>query len=246
MILGTFSYIDDTTIGSKSAVEHIQALKRIFELAEKHNIRFNPRKSQIGFPKIKLLGFIVSQDGRQPDPERVKGLRSMQPPKSKAEVRSFAALARTFHEFIPHLSTLLDPINALTKKNKRFMWNDYLQENFELIKTKLSEEMLLANPDPNLPFQVVSDASNVAIAGALLQNDKPIMFFSRTLKDAEKNYSTTDKEGLAHVETLQRFRKFLHGKAFTAYTDHQPLVTMFKLGSSTESNRRKRDGWRSS
>ena len=221
-IPGTFSYIDDTTIGSKSAVEHIQALRRIFELAEKHNIRFNPRKSQIGFPKIKLLGFIVSQEGRQPDPERVKGLRSMQPPKSKAEVRSFAALARTFHEFIPHLSTLLDPINALTKKNKRFMWNDYLQENFELIKTKLSEEMLLANPDPNLPFQVVSDASNVAIAGALLQNDKPIMFFSRTLKDAEKNYSTTDKEGLAHVETLQDLGNFYTGKPSrrTPITNH--------------------------
>lgn len=102
------------------------------------------------------------------------------------------------------------------------------REAFTQLKQILSRRPLLQYPDFSRPFIVTTDASNVAIGAILSQgsigSDLPISYISRTLNKAEINYSTTEKELLAIVWALKKFRPYIYGHKLTVVTDHKPLT----------------------
>jgi hypothetical protein len=83
------------------------------------------------------------------------------------------------------------------------------QDAFELLKQKLKEAPLLRNHDESLPYEVVTDASDLGLGGVLLQEGQPVAFESKKLNDAELNYQTTEKEMLAVVHALRVWRCYL-------------------------------------
>lgn len=98
-------------------------------------------------------------------------------------------------------------------------------DSFNEIKNKLKENIELFQPDYSKPFELTTDASNYALGAVLSQNNKPIIFISRTLNKTEQNYATNEKEALAIVWALQHLRNYIYGIAnLTIYTDHQPLT----------------------
>lgn len=98
-------------------------------------------------------------------------------------------------------------------------------DSFNLIKEKLKENIELFQPDYSKPFELTTDASNFAVVAVLSQNNRPIIFISRTLNQTEQNYATNEKEALAIVWALQQTRNYIYGIAnLTIYTDHQPLT----------------------
>jgi hypothetical protein len=90
----------------------------------------------------------------------------------------------------------------------------------KLLKQKLIEAPLLRTPDESLPYEVVTDASDVGLGGVLLQEGHPVAFESEKLNSAELNYQTTKKEMLAVVHALRVGRCYLEGADFTVYTNH--------------------------
>jgi hypothetical protein len=108
----------------------------------------------------------------------------------------------------------------LTKKSHPRVWTGRCQDAFELLKQKLTEAPLLRTPDESLPYEVVTDASDLGLGGVLLQEGQPVAFESRKLDDAELNYQTTEKEMLAVVHALRVWRCYLEGAEFIVYTDH--------------------------
>jgi hypothetical protein len=95
-----------------------------------------------------------------------------------------------------------------------------LQDAFELLKQKLIEAPLLCTPNKSLPYEVVTDASDLGLGGVLLQEGYPVACESRKLNDAELNYQTIKKEMLAIVHALLVWRCYLEGAEFIVYTDH--------------------------
>jgi hypothetical protein len=81
----------------------------------------------------------------------------------------------------------------LTKKSHPWVWIGRCQDAFELLKQKLTKASLLCTPDESLPYEVVTDASDLGLGGVLLQEGQPVAFESRKLNDAELNYQTTRK-----------------------------------------------------
>jgi hypothetical protein len=79
-------------------------------------------------------------------------------------------------------------------------------------------------PDFNLPFEVITDASDYALGAILIQQGKPVPYKSRILNSAERNYHTIDKEMLAVVHALKIWRCYVEGTSFKILTDHQPLI----------------------
>jgi hypothetical protein len=88
----------------------------------------------------------------------------------------------------------------------------------------VSQETLLAFPDFEKEFHVYTDASNKQLGSVIMQEGKPLAFFSIKLNSAQTRYTTGEKELLSIVETLKEFRDILLGQQFIVHTDHSNIL----------------------
>ena len=139
------------------------------------------------------------------------------------EVRSFHGLASFYRRFVPHFSTIAAPINELTKKNVKFHWSDRQQKAFDTLKNILTNAPILALPNFDLTFEINCDASGVGIGSVLMQNGRPIAYFSEKFNGAQLNYPTYDKELYAIIRTLEHWQHYLLPKEFVIHTDHESI-----------------------
>ena len=114
------------------------------------------------------------------------------------------------------------------KKDVEFFWDDESQKSFELLKEKMVTAPILIFPDWSKVFHVHVDASGIVLGVVLAQPgegdiDHLVAFSSRKLSSAECNYSTTEREGLAMVYALQKYRHYLLGGHCKMFTDHSDL-----------------------
>ena len=119
-------------------------------------------------------------------------------------------------------------MEKLLKKEVKFLWNEECQQSLDTLKEKMVTTPILVFLDWNKPFHVHVDASSIALGIVLTQPgeggiDHPIVYSSRKLSTTEKNYTTTEREGLAMVYALQKFRHYLLGAPFNMFTDHSAL-----------------------
>ena len=121
-------------------------------------------------------------------------------------------------------SELLAPLTDITGKDTKFAWTEVHEKAFNSIKKVLAREVLLAYPDFSKPFEIYTDSSAYQLGSVVTQEDKPIAFFSRKLNKAQRNYTTTERELLAIVETLKEYRNILLGQEIIVYTDHKNLT----------------------
>ena len=120
------------------------------------------------------------------------------------------------------------PMEKMLKKDVKFLWNEECQQSLDTLKEKMVTTPILVFPYWNQPFHVHVDASSIALGIVLTQPgeggiDHPIAYSSINLSTAEKNYTTTEREGLAMVYALQKFRHYLLGAPFKMFTDHSSL-----------------------
>ena len=94
-------------------------------------------------------------------------------------------------------------------KKAPWHWDEIHQQAFDLVKTTIARDVVLAYPDYSEKFEIYTDASNSQIGSVITQRNRPLAFFSRKLSDTQKRYNTTEKELLAIVETLKDFKAML-------------------------------------
>jgi hypothetical protein len=138
-------------------------------------------------------------------------------------VWSFLGLAGFYRRFVKDFGSIAAPLNELTKKDVPFVWGDAQQEAFIILKDKLIHAPLLQLPDFNKTFQLECDASGIGLGGVLLQEGKPVAYFSEKLSGPSLNYSTYDKELYALVRTLETWQHYLWLKEFFINSDHEYL-----------------------
>ena len=137
-------------------------------------------------------------------------------------------------KFIPNYAEIAVPLTDLTKKGQptKVQWGEIQQKSFDRLKHLLSSAPILRMPDFDLSFIVEADASNTGIGAALLQDHEdrrfPVAYASRKLLPRERNYSIIERECLALVYAVKKFRNYLYGREFILVTDHKPLAYMQK------------------
>jgi hypothetical protein len=154
--------------------------------------------------------------------EKIRAIIDWPTPKSVTELKRFLGLCTYYRRYVKGFSQLTTPLTDLTRKGA-FSWNDTAQETFENLKQVMSSCPVLALPDFTQPFVVECDASGEGIRAVLMQNHHPIAFESRKLREHECLYSIYDKEMLAIMHALAKFRQYLVGGKFKIKTDHNSL-----------------------
>ena len=142
-------------------------------------------------------------------------------------VRQFLSHIRFYKRFIKDFSELARPLCELLVKDAKFVWDDRCQRSFEELKLLLTTAPIVRAPNWQLPFEVMCDVSDFAIGVVLGQREdgKPCMIYyaSKTLNEAQRNYTTTEKELLVVVFALDKFYAYLVGSFIVVFTDHSAL-----------------------
>ncbi|KAL0395224.1 UNVERIFIED_CONTAM: Transposon Tf2-11 polyprotein [Sesamum latifolium] len=154
-------------------------------------------------------GHVVSKEGVQPDPAKVRAILGWEPPKNVSEVRSFLGLAGYYRRFVKDFSVVAKPLTNLLKKNTPFNWNDRCAQSFEELKRRLTSAPILALPSGDGGYVVYTDASRQGLGCVLMQHGKVIAYASRQLRPHEMNYPTHDLELAAIVHALKIWRHYL-------------------------------------
>ena len=227
-------YIDDIVVFSKSMDDHISHLTDVFARLSDHNLKVKLSKCHFAQPQVKLLGHVINADGIHVDKDKIAVIKESPPPSSKTEIRSFLGLAGYYRRFIKNFAQTSSVLHAATSEKRTFTWTSEMMASFEELKQKLTSPPVLSFPDFDQPFIVETDASNLSLGGVLAQKKEdgkihPIQFASRTMTDAEKKYSTCEREALAVIFALKKFRVYLLSSTpFTVITDHQALRHTFQ------------------
>ena len=149
------------------------------------------------------------------------------PPPQIKTVRQFLGHAGFYRRFIQDFSKFSKPLYKLLEKDAKFEWDAECQQRFEELKAYLTTAPIVRAPNWQLPFEVICDASDLAIGAVLGQRaeGKPyvVYYASKTLNEAQRNYTTTEKELLAVVYALDKFRAYLIGANIIIFTDHSSL-----------------------
>jgi hypothetical protein len=213
-------YFDDILIYSKSVEEHLEHLRAVFDALRAARLFGNIAKCTFCIDRVVFLGYVVTAQGIEVDPAKIEAISSWPQPKTVTQVRSFLGLAGFYRRFVKDFGSIAAPLNELTKKDVPFVCGDAQQEAFMLLKDKLTHDPLLQLPDFNKTFELECDASGIDLGGVLLQEVKPVAYFSEKLSGASLNYSTYDKELYALVRTLETWQHYLWPKEFVIHSDH--------------------------
>ena len=216
-------YFDDILIYSRSTEEHVSHLRQVFIVLRREKLYANIDKCHFCTDHVVFLGFVVSASGVQVDEEKVKVIQEWPTPTNAAQVRSFHGLAGFYRRFVKDFSTIAAPLTAVIKKHVGFKWGQSQEEAFQSIKAKLTNPPLLALPNFDKPFEVECDASGMGIGAVLMQDKRPIAYFSEKLSEAPLNYPTYDKELYALVRALETWQHYLLPREFVVHTDHESL-----------------------
>ncbi|RVW19408.1 Transposon Ty3-G Gag-Pol polyprotein [Vitis vinifera] len=165
----------------------------------------------------------MSAKGIEVDEEKVKAIKEWPTPKSITEVRSFHGLAGFYRRFVKDFSTLAAPLTEIVKKSVGFKWGSEQDRAFIEIKERLCGAPLLSLPDFSKTFEIECDASGIGIGAVLMQEKRPIAYFSEKLNGATLNYPTYDKELYALVRQLETWQHYLWPKEFVIHIDHESL-----------------------
>ena len=178
--------------------------------------------------EIPILGVIVGRGQVKMEQEKIKAVKEWKTPTKIKDVESFLGFENFYWRFIHNFSHTARPLNEL-KGKKEWKWEKEHQEAFEELKEKITSQPVLSLPRREGKFRIETDASGHAIGGVLSQEQdgkwRPIAFLSRTMQTAEQNYKIYDKELLAIVEALVKWRQYLLDTAepFEVRMDHENL-----------------------
>ncbi|UYV84270.1 hypothetical protein LAZ67_X001713, partial [Cordylochernes scorpioides] len=199
-------YLDDIVVYSDTFEEHLERLSKVLSCLQQAGLTINPDKCLFGSTRIKILGHVVDKDGIQPDSEK-----------------------KVYQEFLQNRCSSTNS----SEKDQKFIWTQEQKDSFESLKKALMQKPVLGHFKESAITKLHTDASSYGLGAVLVQiqenQENPIAYASRTLSKAEKNYSTTERECLAVIWAIGKFRPYLYGRPFEVVSDHHSLCWLAGL-----------------
>jgi hypothetical protein len=219
-------YYDDILIYSKSLDEHMDHLHAVFNALRDARLFANLEKCIFSTDQVSFLGYVVTPQGIEVDETKIEAIKSWPTPQSITQVRSFLGLAGFYRRYVKDFSTITAPLHELTKKGVVFHWGQTQEESFATLKDKFTHAPLLQLPNFGKTFELECDASGIGIGDVLMQDGKPVAYFSEKLLGPVLNYYTYDKEFYALVCSLETWCHHLWPKEFVIHSIMSRLSTL--------------------
>jgi hypothetical protein len=232
------AYIDDIVIGSDTWDDHVTHVSTVLSRLRNAGLTVKLSKCEFACETIECVGHRIGQGAMSPKEAKVKALLEAPRPKGKRDLQRLLGLANYYRRYISNFSELVLPLTEMMSKRVKFVWSSEAERSFEQIKQRLTSTPVLMIADFDRPFYLFVDASNYCVGACLAQKDKcdvfrPVCYFSKKMNGAQKNYSTSDKEGLALVLAVRAFRSYLSDKVIV-FTDHEPLRYMHSMAATNQ------------
>ena len=135
--------MDDMIAKSQGEDDHVVNLRKLFERLRKFQLKLNPVKCTFGATFEKWLGFVVSKKGIKIDPDKVRAIQDLPPPRTLKEVRSFIGRLNYITRFISQMTAKCDPIFKMLRKHNSGEWDEECQEAFDKVKEYLTNPPVL-------------------------------------------------------------------------------------------------------
>lgn len=216
-------YFDDILFYSKNLDEHVEHLKLVLDILRKEKLFANLKKCAFCTDKLVFLGFVVSAKGIEVDEEKVKAIKDWPKPTSVGQVKSFHGLAIFYRRFVKDFSSLDALLTEVAKKNVGFKQDDEQEKAFNWIMEKLTNAPLFALPNFTITFEIEFDASGISIGVVLMQEGRPLTYFSEKLSGTALNYLTYDKEMYTLIRALETWQHYLWPKEIVIHMDYESL-----------------------
>jgi hypothetical protein len=150
----------------------------------------------------------------------------MDPPRNATKLRMFIGCANCYHDMWPSCAHILKPLTDISglKKRAPINWTEEMQQAFDKMRLLMAADALAAYLNHNKWFTVKSDASDFQLGACIIQEGRPLAYFSQKLTKSQQNYTAIEKEMLSIVTTLKEFRSMLLGANIYVFTDHKNLT----------------------
>ena len=219
--------MDDITVYGESFDKCLIHLGTVLHRCIEKNLVLNWEKCHFIVNQGIVLGHVISEKRIEVDKAKIELISKLPSPTNVKTVRQFLEHAGFYRRFIQDFSKITKPLYKLLEKDAKFEWDANCQQSFEELKAYLTTAPIVRAPNWKFPFEVMCDASDLAVGAVLGQRveGKPyvVYYASKTLNEAQRNYTTTEKELLAVVYALDKFRAYLIGSDIIIFMDHSTL-----------------------
>ncbi|GJT05146.1 reverse transcriptase domain-containing protein [Tanacetum coccineum] len=224
-------FMDDFSVFGNSFSTCLTNLDKMLKRCEDTNLALNWEKSHFMVKEGIVLGHKISKKGIEVDKAKIDVISKLPHPTIVKGIQSSLGHAGFYRRFIKDFSKISRPMTHLLEKNTPFIFSEECIQAFQTLKKKLTEAPILIAPNWDQPFELMCDASDYAIGAVLGQriekHFRPIHYASKTMTEAETNYTTTEKEMLAVVYAFEKFRSYLIMNKSIVYTDHSAFKYLF-------------------
>lgn len=230
-------FVDDILVYSRSLKDHVQHLITVFETLARHHLFVKRSKCSFAQQSMEYLGHIISAQGVATDPAKTAAMVQWPRPSTITELRGFLGLTGYYRKFVRNYGLMAKPLTNLLKK-KSFLWTDAATDAFEQLKIAMTTTPVLVLPDFTIPFEVETDACDYGIGAVLMQRGHPVAYLSKALGEANKQLSIYEKEFLAVMLAVDKWRSYLQRGPFVIKTDHRSLCHLEDQQLHTDLQRR--------
>ena len=240
---GCFHYLDDIVIAGLTEEEHVLNMAKFLELASTACIHFNLSKSSLKKTSLTFLGHEILQGTIKPSPSRLCPILDYATPGNFKQLERFLGLAVYHSMWVPDFSSLDAPLFDVKEEKGPFPLSAICENFIQLIKQAIAASLLVVS-DPNKLLRLETDASGTSIAATLLQEGRPVAFFSQRLTPREKAWSAVELEAFAVVAACDKLHHFLLGREFEVVVDQQGVRFLFNGKPKSAVKNAKLASWR--
>jgi hypothetical protein len=230
-------FLDDILIYSASWTDHLVHLKTILQTLRDNQFFAKMSKCSFGQTSISYLGHIISDNGVSTDPEKTQVMQQWPVPANITELRGFLGLTGYYRKFVKGYGLITKPLTQLLTK-QGFHWTEQAQAAFDTLKHAMVNTPVLSLPDFSVPFTVETDACATGVGAVLMQQGHPVAYLSKSLGIQNSKLSIYEKEFLAVIMAIDRWKTYLQRGPFVILTDHKSLCTLGDQQLGTELQRK--------